>query len=187
MSAIKYTPADFAIKKLDGSTDLSEFDCSENDDLGLHEFLRKEALGYQNEGMGVTYLFYTDGKIAGYSTVAMGSVSVNSAKSAKATVNVRNYDKVRYPAVLLGRVAVDNKFRRKAVGSFICDWCVGLAQQLAMEIGCRFIVLVTKGESRVRFYQSCGFQECLISKSESLVPIEQRHRMMLRKLTITPT
>ena len=55
--------------------------------------------------MGVTYLFYTGGKIAGYSTVAMGPISVNSAKSAKAAVNVPNYDKVRYPAVLLGRAA----------------------------------------------------------------------------------
>lgn len=61
----KFTANDFSVKKLDDKTELSEFDCSDNDDLGLDEFIHKEALEYQNEGMGVTHLFYQGDKIAG--------------------------------------------------------------------------------------------------------------------------
>jgi hypothetical protein len=84
----KFNLNDFSVKKLDEKVDLSEFDCSDNDDLGLDEFVHKEAWEYQNEGMGVTHLFYNDEKIAGYITVAMGSIGVKMTK-----MDIEIYDK----------------------------------------------------------------------------------------------
>ena len=156
MSSNKFAISDFSVKKLDAKTDLSGFDCGNNDDLGLDEFIHKEALDYQKESMGVTYLFYINDKIAGYVTVAMGSIGV---KMTKLRLGIYG-DKIRYPAILLGRLAVHNGFRRRAVGKNMCAWCIGIAQKLCAEIGCRFVVLVTKGESRIKFYAECGFQEC---------------------------
>ena len=66
----------FVIKTLSASTDLSHFDCSKKDELGLNVFIHKEALKYQQEGMGVTHLFYRNDKLVGYVTVAMGSISI---------------------------------------------------------------------------------------------------------------
>jgi len=80
MPPTKFIPDDFSIKKLYEKTDLSGFACTESDDLGLNEFIHKEALGYQREHMGVTYLFHNDDRIAGYITVAMGSISVKMTK-----------------------------------------------------------------------------------------------------------
>ena len=100
MSSQKFIVADFSVKKLDEQTDLSGFDCSADDDLGLNEFIHKEALGYQKESMGVTHLFYVGDKVAGYITVAMGSISVKKTKLRLGFFG----EKVRYPAVLLGRV-----------------------------------------------------------------------------------
>ena len=62
----KFNVSDFSVNKLDDKTDLSKFDCSDNDDLGLDEFIHKEALEYQNESMGVTHIFYNEENIAGY-------------------------------------------------------------------------------------------------------------------------
>ena len=76
------------------------------------------------------------------------------------------YDKKRYPALWLGRLAVHSTLRRRAVGKSMILWCIGLVQRLMEEVGCRFIVLVTKGESRIRFYKECGFQECSIDLKE---------------------
>jgi hypothetical protein len=160
MSVAKFVPSDFSVKKLDAQTDLSDFCCADSDDLGLDEFIHKEALDYQKESMGVTYLFYNGDKIAGYITVAMGSIGV---KMTKLHLEIFE-DKVRYPAVLLGRLAVQNGLRRRAVGQCMTLWCIGLAKRLSAEIGCRFIVLVTKSESRIKFYSECGFQECLLTK-----------------------
>jgi len=39
----KFNLNDFSVKKLDEKVDLSEFECSDNDDLGLDEFVHKEA------------------------------------------------------------------------------------------------------------------------------------------------
>jgi GNAT superfamily N-acetyltransferase len=161
MSSNKFNLKDFSAKKLDDKTDLSEFDCSDNDDLGLDEFIHKEALEYQNEGMGVTHLFYNDDRIAGYITVAMGSIGVKMT-----VIDVEIYDKKRYPALWLGRLAVHNKLRRRAVGKCMILWCIGLAKRASIEMGCRFIVLVTKDTSRIKFYAECGFRECPVDLKE---------------------
>ena len=73
MSSTKFALNDFSVKKLDAQTDLTGFVCSESDNLGLDEFIHKEALGYQKESMGVTYLFYNSDKIAGYFPPENGS------------------------------------------------------------------------------------------------------------------
>ena len=161
MSCNKFVVKDFSVKKLDEKMNLSGFDCSNDDDLGLDEFIHNEALEYQNEGMGVSHLFYVKEKIAGYITVAMGSIGVKSTE-----LEVEVYDKKRYPALWLGRVAVDNEFRRRNVGKCMLQWSVGLAQSLSEVMGCRFIVLVTKGEHRIKFYRECGFKICPITLPE---------------------
>jgi GNAT superfamily N-acetyltransferase len=166
MFSNKFIPSDFSVKKLDEETDLSGFDCSENDDLGLDEFIHKEALDYQKEGMGVTHLFYADDKIAGYITLAMGSIGVRMTE-----LEIEIYDKKRYPALWLGRLAVHNKLRRRAVGKCMILWCIGLAQRVSAELGCRFIALVTKGEDRIKFYTECGFRECPIDLKEKEMKI----------------
>ncbi len=176
MHSTKFAPNDFSVKKLDAQTDLAEFDCSENDNLGLDEFIHKEALDYQKESMGITYLFYNSDKIAGYITVAMGSIGV---KMTTLRLDIFG-DKIRYPAILLGRLAVQNGLRRRAVGKCMTLWCIGLAQRLSAEIGCRFIVLVTKGESRVKFYNECGFQETSIDQKKK--SSEEEMKMMYFQL-----
>lgn len=160
----KFNPKDFTIEKLGEKANLSGFCCNENDDLGLDEFIHKEALDYQQEGMGVTYLFYNNSKIVGYITVAMGSIGVKTTK-----LRIHSYsDKVRYPAVLLGRLAVQNGLRRRSIGKCMAYWCIGLAKELSADIGCRFVVLVTKGESRIRFYKECGFEESAIKQEKEM-------------------
>jgi predicted N-acetyltransferase YhbS len=92
----------------------------------------------------------------------MGSISVEA-------TNLRLDffdDKVRYPALLLGRVAVDNDFRKRDIGRCMCMWAVGLARKLSRQLGCRFVVLSTKDESRITFYKKCGFQICPESKKK---------------------
>jgi GNAT superfamily N-acetyltransferase len=160
----KFVPTDFSVKKLDAKTDLSGFSCKENDDLGLDEFIHSEAFGYQRESMGTTYLFYNDDKIAGYITVAMGSIGV---KMTKLRLDIYG-DKIRYPALLLGRLAVQSGLRRRAVGRCMVLWCIGLVQKLSESLGCRFIVLVTKGESRINFYKECGFEESAIDQQKEM-------------------
>lgn len=63
-----------------------------------------------------------------------------------------------YPGLLIGRLAVDNDKRRKGIGKYICDWCLGLAIELSDKIGCRYIILETTRE-KAGFYTKCNFDK----------------------------
>lgn len=158
----KFTLDKFSVKKLDENVDLTCFDCSENDELGLNDFIHKEAADYQKESMGVTHLFYYDNKLVGYVTLAMGTISVKQTR-----LRLRFWGaKVRYPALLLGRVAVANEFRKRNIGKCMCLWSIGLAEKLSDDVGCRFVVLVTQAQHRVDFYTRCGFHVCSMDEKK---------------------
>jgi hypothetical protein len=59
---------------------------------------------------------------------------------------------------MVGRIAVDSNLRRRAVGKCMILWSIGLAQKVSKDIGCHFIVLITKGEHRIKFDSECGFK-----------------------------
>lgn len=61
-----------------------------------------------------------------------------------------------YPALLLGNMGVEKRFRKKGLGSFICDICVGLARTLSKRVGCRYVILRTI-RCKIEFYQKCEF------------------------------
>ena len=139
------------IRKLQRDSDLSKFDCSFDDDLGLNVFIHDQALSYQENLLGITYLFYYRNNIVGFVTLAMNKLTGK---------HVYNGEKIRlryYPALLIGRLAVDNNFREMGIGTFICDICTGYAENMAKYLGCKFLVLDTNEGKRV-FYEKCGFQ-----------------------------
>lgn len=137
--------------KLFKDIDLSEFDCSLRDTLGLNEFLHKEAIEYQENNLGVTYLFYYEEFIIGYVTVAMSRLRGRLVPTEEDEKSIR-----WYPALLIGRLAVHNCCRGLDIGSYICEWCVGYAQTLAEDIGCKFVYADTDDTVR-GFYEKCGF------------------------------
>jgi hypothetical protein len=66
----------------------------------------------------------------------------------------------------------------------MCLWAIGLAERLSNELGCRFVVVLTKSESRVKFYMDCGFQECPLNQKKKVNddPDEAEGRMMYYQL-----
>jgi len=109
-----------------------------DDTLGLNEFIHKEAMQYQKESRGITYLFYINDVAIGYVTVAMHAIEVKETRLGIVT------RKKHYPALLLGRLGVHNDYRGRNVGYSICLWTIGLAKELSKKIGCRFVVLLTE-------------------------------------------
>jgi len=59
--------------------------------------------------------------------------------------------RVPYPALLLGRLAVDKRLRGKGIGASLCRFAVGLAVEVSNTIGCRYVALHTLPD-RVSFY-----------------------------------
>jgi predicted GNAT family N-acyltransferase len=144
----------FTLKVLSADVDLSGFDCSLDDELGLNDFIHNDAWRYQQKGMGVTYLYYRDNKIVGFITISMSSIKVSRTK-----VRVRGYEDDSYPALGFGRIGVANDERGNRYAGELMKYFIEFAKLKAVsEIGCRFIVLVTKQGFRVPLYKKYGFE-----------------------------
>lgn len=151
----KIQPKDLSVRILKSSNDISGFDCSHEDELGLNEFIHKEAIDYQNECLGVTHLFLYQNNVVGYATIAMHALEVKLTRLRMPFFTTIKH----YPALLIGRLAVDNQYRGRGIGRNICLWCLGKAKELTKEVGCRLVVVMTT-QAKVGFYKNCGFLTC---------------------------
>ncbi|HDN66124.1 MAG TPA: GNAT family N-acetyltransferase [Methanosarcinales archaeon] len=60
-----------------------------------------------------------------------------------------------YPAIKIARLAVDKKYGRKGVGSFLLLAAVGKALKISDDVGYRFITVDSKQDS-IEFYEKQG-------------------------------
>lgn len=164
---IDYRELEFKI--LEESDDLSSFDCSKDDNMGLNEFIHDQALQYQHENLGITYLFFHEKRIVGFVTIAMSQIEVKlTTFKLPFTCTITNH-----PALLIGRLAVDNDYRDADIGTNLCLWCLHMAKKLSNEVGCRFVVVLTEGKP-VCFYQKCNFEIPEKYKSKKRVFLYQK-------------
>ncbi|MGO9646167.1 MAG: GNAT family N-acetyltransferase [Candidatus Bathyarchaeia archaeon] len=149
-STTSIDPADLELKKLTCNVDPSIFDCTEDDGSdphGLHAFITKEAEQYLSEGLGITYLAHHGQVPVAFLTMSMTNIPMNFLDNSEQVGEAR----FPYPAILIGRLAVVKSFRGKSVGTYLTQWGIGLARQVAEKVGCRYVALHTL-EHRVSFY-----------------------------------
>lgn len=104
--------------------------------------------------MGITYLFYYYDDVVAYATVSMTCIDNKDAPDRE---TLELFEKKKPPAMLIGQLGVDNKWRKKGIGSYLCDWCYGLASMFSEEVGCRYLTLHTEKEL-ILFYEKNGFK-----------------------------
>jgi GNAT superfamily N-acetyltransferase len=124
---------------LSGNNYCRDFDCSFEDDMGLNTFYHREAFNYLEEKLGITYVFLYEGVTLGFATLAMESVLRQQIdKDDQLDIHTK-----KYPAALIGRLAVDNNWRNLGLGTWIIKWCIGCVMSISDQIGCRYVVLQT--------------------------------------------
>lgn len=91
----------------------------------------------------------------GYCTISMNKIDRDYIVEKSDRVPIRL---IEYPTALIGRLAVDNRQRKKGIGSFICKWAIGYCVSLSEKIGCRYIVLQTDEAHRGWYEEKLGFK-----------------------------
>ena len=95
-------------------------------DIDLNEFLTRDAIDYQNSLLAVTYLVKEGDVTIGYVSIANDKISIHdSNKSGWRRIKKSfNHSKHRadYPAVKIGRLAVDKDYQDKDIGTIIIDF-----------------------------------------------------------------
>lgn len=129
-----------SIQVLTPDTDLTAFKCAESD---LNDFLFEESKDYQTEYLAVTYLLVNseNGDIVAYYSLLNDVVRLNETEK-----SIRNrkipFSKQRnhYPAVKVGRLAVNEKYSGQGIGRLILD-SVKYVFTHGNRTGCRFVTV----------------------------------------------
>lgn len=143
----------YQIRSLDATVDKTSFQCGSEP---LNEYIRRYAS--QDVRKNVTRVFVATPEndpqnLAGFFTLSAGSVSCSSLPEALA----RKLPRYPIPVALIGRLAVDNQFQGKGLGSILlADACHKISQASAVP-AVAGIIVDAKDQKAISFYEHFGF------------------------------
>ena len=139
------------VRRLAPDDDRSSFPSG---DVDLDRFFARYAGQNQfRHHIGTTYVAVDDGgTIPGYATVIASELTASRLSEAKR----RRLPAYPLPVVRLARLAVDRRAREHGIGRTIFRAVFGIAQRMAIEMGCVGIVVDAKSDA-IGFYDKLGF------------------------------
>lgn len=143
----------YQIRPLDASVDTATFQCGSEP---LNDYIRRYAS--QDVRKNITRVFVATPendplKLAGFFTLSASSVSCSSLPESFA----RKLPRYPVPVALIGRLAVDNQFQGKGLGSILlADACHKVSQASAV-LAVAGIIVDAKDQETVSFYEHFGF------------------------------
>jgi len=148
--------------RLEEDTPISSFDCGDPD---LNDFLQNDSKNYLKSMLAVTYLIKVEDEIAAYFCLAYDSLTRTTILTAeeKALWNkvgrkIPNSKRRKtYPAVKIGRLAVNRKFSGLGLGT---QMLLSVREMYMFEphhAGCRFVT-VDAYRSALSFYERNDFK-----------------------------
>jgi GNAT superfamily N-acetyltransferase len=150
-------PSGLTFKRLEIDTYIKPF---ESDDAELNEFLLDDAKNYLSQKLAVTYLLENDADTIAYFCLSNDNIrrEVDMETWKKINRKVPNSKrKGSYPAVKIGRLAVNKKYERQGIGKKM----ITLVEQMYLEenqrAGCRFIT-VDAYHNALNFYLANDFR-----------------------------
>lgn len=158
MALIKWD--DIHVEPLNSDHDFSDFYCVSED---LNDFIKNDARREQECMLSRTYLFSYEKDVIGFVSLSADSVSAPRLRSDD-LVRKKGSNKPIYsnlPCILIGRLAVVNRYERQGIGTNILNWAVGLITNVVCKsVGCRYITVDPKTESLDLYIKSgLGFTQ----------------------------
>jgi GNAT superfamily N-acetyltransferase len=134
------------------------FDCGDND---LNEFLTADAKNHSIELLSVTYLIENRDGIAAFFSVLNDKITHEQVETNSRWNRIRILlphakNSKSYPAVKLGRFAVDKKYQNQGLGTILLDYIKFFFID-KNKTGCRFITVDAYRQS-LPFYEKNKFK-----------------------------
>jgi predicted N-acetyltransferase YhbS len=118
----------------------------------LDDWLKRRALANEEAGGSRTYVVCAGGRVVGYYALATGGVA-QTALTGRVRRNMPN----PLPVMVLGRLAVDQAYRDRGLGSGLLRDAILRTLQAAQVGGIRAILVHAISEEAKRFYARHGF------------------------------
>lgn len=162
------------------------FQCDNSD---LNYFFSNDCINYSEQLLGKSYCFTLDTderKIVCDFTISNDSIKLNTLPNARRKRLSRSIPSQKrfnsYPAVLIGRLGVNQNFGRKGIGCELLDFIKSWFIHPENKTGCRFIVVDSYNtETALNFYKKMdlNFYFLLKNKKKKLV-LEQSQTLKTR-------
>jgi GNAT superfamily N-acetyltransferase len=138
---------------LTGDHVLVGFDCGKP---ALDEWLRTRALVNQSSGTTRTWVAVEEGSSE---VVAFYASSTASILRASVPTRIRRNQPEQIPAVLLARMAIDQRHQGKGLGAALLKHFMIKALEVAQSVGVRVLLIHAKDDEAKSFYSHYGFVE----------------------------
>lgn len=138
---------------LTGDHALEGFDCGKP---ALDEWLWNRALANQSSGTTRTWVVAEDGSS---DVVAYYASSTASILRASVPTRIRRNQPEQIPAILLARMAVDQRHKGKGLGAALLKHFMLKALEVAQSVGVRVLLIHAKDDEAKSFYGHYGFVE----------------------------
>lgn len=135
-----------------------------SDKLEVQKFVQDKAQWYIKNKLATVWKVY-DGKenILGFFTTSMTAINLKDLSFQDLVVH---YNTIRYPALLLGQMGIDKKYRGNGIGTMIIRFCVGLGLDVGKRVACRYLVIQTD-KDHLEYYQKRSFTPSIKAKNNN--------------------
>ena len=130
---------------------VDDFDCGE---LSLDHWLKKRALKNQASDASRCFVICDGRSVIGYYSLSAGGISHEAAPKA-----MRRNMPDPLPVLLIGRLAIDQRYHNKGLGRALLRDAMLRAVHIASDTGVFAIMVHALSEQAKRFYLSSGFVE----------------------------
>ena len=154
--------SELTMVSLEKKHNLFSFNCSSSE---LNDFLKNDALADQNNMINRTGLCFLKGELAGFVALLADTIEAKAVND-----GLEHYEYRKYPGVKIARLAVDSRFKRKGIGTYLLAAALGKTQSVCESIGCRYILVDSKKNS-IGFYQKNGFKLVEKYKNREFIPM----------------
>ncbi len=148
--------------------------CSSED--SLDEWLKKRALKNQMSGASRCFVICEDKKIVGYYTLSAGGISREAAPKP-----MQHNMPDPLPVLLLGRLAIDERYHNLGLGSALLRDAMLRAVNVSNEAGIFVILVHALFEQAKRFYLSRGFVPSPIQPMTLMMTLQTIRTVLLEK------
>ena len=168
-------PEEIKIEKLGKEHDIKGFQCYEKE---LVKFLNEDALDNQDKRISMTYLWFLKetNEIIGYFTLLNDKINLEG--NLKKYFNDKNIKYSNLPSLKIARLAVDNRFLRRGLGTLMIEYIVRRAKFISIKIaGCRFVTVDAKKNS-IPFYLKNEFKIFKEEKDTIFMHLDVTHQIL---------
>jgi len=139
----------------------------------LDEWLKRRARRNEVEGASRTFVCCAGKRVVGYYSLAASSVMHDAA-----TGRVRRNMPDPVPALLLGRLAVDQAWQGQGLGADLLQDAVLRTLTAAEMVGIRAILVHAISEDAKSFYEKHGFRASPVEPMLLMITVDEANRML---------